>query len=71
VLLREQLGPNAGWERADAVDLDAVVEDGDGDIRARVRDVAVDDCVDDDLAQRLRRHGQSVLAVDGARWEAR
>ncbi|MCC6475258.1 MAG: tyrosine-type recombinase/integrase [Burkholderiales bacterium] len=71
VLLREPLGANAGWEVADAVDLDAVVEDGDGDVRARVAHVAVDDGVDDDLAQRLRRHRQAVLAVDGALREAR
>ncbi len=71
MLVCEHVGANAGWERANAVNLDAVVEDGDGDVRARVAHVAVDDGVDDDLAQRVGRHRQPVLAIDGARWEAR
>ncbi|MCG3191929.1 MAG: hypothetical protein DIJKHBIC_01158 [Thermoanaerobaculia bacterium] len=70
VLQGERLGANAGAEIADAVGLDAVVEDGDGDVRVRVAEVAVDEGVDRDLALGLRGHGQPVLAVDCALREA-
>ena len=72
VLLRQQLGANAGRERADAVELDSVVEYGDGDVRARVAHVAVNDGVDDDLCilevmPRLAdRHGTRAAGASAA-----